>query len=316
MKGLSSSQKAALTGVVGSGSIRWNEPLSSWTTYRVGGPADALVTLLAVQELPRLLTVCCQQGIRWRALGRGSNILAADDGFRGVIIVLDGEFKYIVRQRQEGSRVLVKTGAAVSLPHLSGWCGDEGYGGLEFAVGIPGSVAGAVMMNAGAWGGEISQVVVAVELVGPDGVHLEQAGDLRFGYRCCHALRGQRQQRVISAVQFLLNDAEPEIVKKKMRDFRERRNSSQPVGQASGGCVFKNPPGLSAGRLIDEAGLKGLRIGDAMVSDVHANFLVNCGRARALEIAQLIEVVRARVMAATGVLLETELELLAAEGGP
>lgn len=311
---LSASLKAVLAEVVGERPILWEAPLASWTTYRIGGPADALVTLHDGAEVRQLLALCRREGIRWKVLGRGSNILASDDGFRGLIIVLEGKFKYIVRQQEAvENRPVVQVGAAVSLPRLADWCCTEGCGGLEFTAGIPGTVAGAVIMNAGAWGAEMSRIVGEVELLGPDGSVALKAAQLRFGYRCCLSLREEFGDLVIGKVQIILEKDQPEGIRKRMRELQQKRRISQPVGLASGGCVFKNPAGVSAGRLIDEAGLKGMRIGDAQISETHANFFVNRGRASAADMLALIRLVRDRVQETSGNILEMEIEFLPAE---
>lgn len=313
---LSSSQKAALTRAVGDRSVRWDVPLASRTTYRIGGPADALVTLLAVEELQRVLALCRSEGLRWKVVGRGSNILADDDGFRGVIIVLEGKFKYIVRQGPVTERqTIVHAGAAVGLPRLADWCSAEGLSGLEFAAGIPGSVAGAVIMNAGAWGEDMAGVVAAVELTGAEDTLVLDGQQLRLTYRCCESRSDWQADRVISAVLVRLKPEKQKVIKERMSQLLDKRRSSQPAGLPSGGCVFKNPPGMSAGRLIDEAGLKGTRIGDARVDETHGNFFVNCGAARAADIQALMKLVCERVYRHSGVRLEPELEFLPAEAG-
>ncbi|MBE0585816.1 MAG: UDP-N-acetylmuramate dehydrogenase [Desulfofustis sp.] len=312
---LSSSQKAALISVAGDRQVQWDVPLASRTTYRIGGPADALVTLLAVEELQRFLAVCRSEGLRWKVLGRGSNILAADDGFRGVIIVLEGKFKYIVRQQDLPERqVSVHAGAAVGLTRLAGWCAGEGLSGLEFAAGIPGTVAGAVLMNAGAWGGEMAGVVVALELTGAEDTVMLTRQQLQFSYRCCQSRRDWQADRVVSGVLVQLERERPEVIRERIRQVLDRRRISQPSRLPSGGCVFKNPPGMSAGRLIDEAGLKGTRVGDARVDETHANFFVNCGAARAADVQALMALVRERVLERSGITLEPEIEFLPGEG--
>ncbi len=311
---LSSSVQAALTGCTGERPIIWNAPLASWTTFRIGGPADALVTACDTAELRRILRFCDRERINWRVLGRGSNILAADSGFRGVIIVLDGKFKYIVRQQgADRDRPLIRVGAAVSLTRLAEWCRSEGYAGLEFAAGIPGTVAGAVIMNAGAWGGSMAQIVDTVDLVGIEGSASLTKDELHFAYRSCSRLKAERGRRVVGAVQFTLKRDVPERIGERMRELQEQRRASQPIGLASSGCIFKNPEGMSAGRIIDEAGLKGQRVGDAEVSAVHANFIVNRGRAQAADVLALIETVRDRVRKTHGVDLDLEIEVLSDE---
>ncbi len=196
---LSSSQKAVLTGVV-RGKIQWDAPLSAWTTYRIGGPADALVTLLDVEDLQEVLKFCRLEELRWKLLGRGSNILAADEGFGGIIIVLGEGFKYIGRdpERDEaGTRV--KSGAAVGLARLSSWCAESGLSGFEFASGIPGTVGGGVVMNAGAWGRSMGDVIRSIELVDHEKIEIISEKHLNFSYRTCRALAG-RKDAVVTGV--------------------------------------------------------------------------------------------------------------------
>lgn len=311
---LSGSLQSALSAVVEESRIEWDASLASRTTYRIGGPADALVTLLDTAELARVLAWCRQEAVPWKVLGHGSNILAADEGFRGVVIVLDGEFKYIVRQQQKRTvDELLRVGAAVGLPRLADWCCREGCRGVEFAAAIPGTVAGAVMMNAGAWGSEIAAIVEHIELIGPDGMTIVPAGDIKFSYRCCTTMRESFLNQVIGFVQLRLNRGEPERIKEKMAALSAQRRAGQPIGLPSAGCVFKNPPGNSAGWLIEQAGLKGLRIGDAQVSEQHGNIFVNRGHARSVDMLALIRTVRDRIYAASGVSLETEIEFFPEE---
>ena len=193
---MSSSQQAVLTGAV-RGKIRWDAPLSEWTTYRIGGPADALVTLLDVEDLQELLKLCLSLQLRWKLLGWGANILAADEGFRGIVIVLGDGFKYIGRDRQEDKEsTLVKSGAGVSLAKLSSWCADNGLSSFEFASGIPGTVGGGVVMNAGAWGRSMGDVVTEIELVDHEKIEIITEEHLGFSYRSCRALIGRNHSVV------------------------------------------------------------------------------------------------------------------------
>ena len=197
---MSSSQKAVLTGAI-RGKIRWDAPLSEWTTYRIGGPADALVTLLDVEDLQGVLRLCRRQKLRWKLLGRGSNILAADEGFRGIIIVLGEGFKYIGRDhQQDDEEVLLNTGAGVSLARLSSWCAEHGLSGFEFAAGIPGSVGGAVVMNAGGWGRSMADVIRQIEMVDHEKIENISEEHLGFSYRACRALAERKETVVTGAV--------------------------------------------------------------------------------------------------------------------
>ena len=306
---LSSSQKAVLTGAV-RGNIRWDVPLSELTTYRIGGPADALVTLLDVDDLQELLKLCISLQLRWKLLGWGANILASDDGFRGIVIVLGDGFKYIGRDRQEGEEsIQVKNGAGVSLAKLASWCADSGLSGFEFASGIPGTLGGAVVMNAGAWGRSMADVVTQIELVDHEQIEIINEEHLGFSYRTCRALVG-RNQSVVTGVAMCFKKGDPEQIRETIKTLKEKRQQRQPYGKPTCGSVFKNPEGTSAGRLIDEAGLKGLRIGDAEVSHKHANFIENCGKATARDVQELIDEIRNKVLQNSGVELIPEVQLL------
>jgi len=306
---LSSSQKAVLTGVV-RGKIQWDAPLSAWTTYRIGGPADALVTLLDVEDLQEVLKFCRLEELRWKLLGRGSNILAADEGFGGIVIVLGEGFKYIGRdpERDQGSN-WVKSGAGVGLARLSSWCADSGLSGFEFASGIPGTVGGGVVMNAGAWGRSMADVIRSIELVDHDKIEIISEKHLNFSYRTCRVLAG-RKNAVVMGVTMSFKTAAPEQIKETIRTLKEKRKERQPYGQPNCGSVFRNPEEISAGQLIDEAGLKGRRIGDAAVSEKHANFIVNCGQASAHDVLALIDEIKERVMQTSGVELIPEVQFL------
>ena len=306
---LSSSQKAVLTGVV-RGKIQWDAPLSAWTTYRIGGPADALVTLLDVDDLQEVLQFCRLEELRWKLLGRGSNILAADEGFGGIVIVLGEGFKYIGRdpERDQGSN-WVKSGAGVGLARLSSWCADSGLSGFEFASGIPGTVGGGVVMNAGAWGRSMADVIRSIELVDQEKIEIISEKHLNFSYRTCRALAG-RKNAVVTGVTMSFKTAAPEQIKETIRTLKEKRKERQPYGQPNCGSVFRNPEKISAGKLIDEAGLKGRRIGDAAVSEKHANFIVNCGQASAHDVLALIDEIKEKVMQTSGVELIPEVQFL------
>ncbi len=306
---LSSSQKAVLTGVV-RGKIQWDAPLSAWTTYRIGGPADALVTLLDVEDLQEVLKLCRLEELRWKLLGRGSNILAADEGFGGIVIVLGEGFKYIGRdpERDQGSN-WVKSGAGVGLARLSSWCADSGLSGFEFASGIPGTVGGGVVMNAGAWGRSMADVIRSIELVDHDKIEIISEKHLNFSYRTCRVLAG-RKNAVVTGVTMSFKTAAPEQIKETIRTLKEKRKERQPYGQPNCVSVFRNPEEISAGKLIDEAGLKGRRIGDAAVSEKHANFIVNCGQASAHDVLALIDEIKEKVMQTSGIELIPEVQFL------
>ncbi len=306
---LSSSQKAVLTGVV-RGKIQWDAPLSAWTTYRIGGPADALVTLLDVEDLQEVLKFCRLEELRWKLLGRGSNILAADEGFGGIIIVLGEGFKYIGRDPERAQKSnWVKSGAGVGLARLSSYCADSGLSGFEFASGIPGTVGGGVVMNAGAWGRSMSEVIRSIDLVDHEKIEIISEKHLNFSYRTCRALAG-RKDAVVTGVTMSFKTAAPEQIRETVRTLKEKRKERQPYGQPNCGSVFRNLEEISAGKLIDDAGLKGRRIGDAAVSEKHANFIVNCGQATAQDVLALIDEIKEKVMQTSGVELIPEVQFL------
>jgi UDP-N-acetylmuramate dehydrogenase len=307
---MSSSQKAALTGVV-RGKIQWDAPLSAWTTFRIGGPADALVTLLDVRALQAVLGFCHREGLRWKILGRGSNILAADAGFQGIIIVLGKGFKYIARhKREDHGPELVDVGAGVGLARLSYWSAERGLSGCEFASGIPGSIGGAVAMNAGAWGRSMADVVDRIEVVDHAGVEIIGNEELGFDYRVCRGLELRERRGVVSAAVMKLTSMPVEHIKQTMRTLSWKRKQSQPPGSASGGSVFRNPEGVSAGQLIEAAGLKGRSVGGAEISTKHANFIINRDNATARDVQKLIDIAREAVFKTSAIELITELELL------
>lgn len=279
------------------------EPLAQKTTMRVGGAARLYAEPASVTDLQTLLRAASAQSMAVFPLGRGSNLIIPDEGVDGLVVSLAHKFWASFERRADGS---VRAGAGLRLKELCGHAAKAGVGGLEFLEGIPGSVGGALRMNAGAMGGWMFDLVEAVELMSLDGrpVTLTKA-QMHVGYRHCAELQ---DAIALAAVLRPAKVGEAELIKRQMETYAQKRRESQPR-EASAGCVFKNPPGTSAGRLIDEAGLKGLRVGDAEVSPVHANFIVNRGGASAADIIELVRRVRAQVRQAKGVELEPEVLL-------
>lgn len=307
---MSSSQKAVLARAV-RGKILWDVPLSAWTTYRIGGPADALVTLLDGDDLQEVLKLCHLHELDWKLLGKGSNILASDAGFRGLVLVLGDGFKQIDCRTDNGPQVCqVRAGAGVSLARLSSWCAENGWSGFEFASGIPGTLGGGVVMNAGAWGRSMADVVCQLELVDRENREIINAPHLGFSYRTCRAY-SERKTMVVIAATLTFKAEKPEQIRETIRTLHHKRKERQPYGLPNGGSVFKNPDGLSAGKLIDDAGLKGRRVGDAEVSEKHANFIVNRGQATARDVLTLMEEIKERVLQTSGIELVPEVQFLA-----
>lgn len=286
------------------GQVLEDEPLARHTTMKVGGPADVFVDAACEEDVAAVRRLACETGTKLRVIGAGSNILVSDRGVRGIVLRLGRNFRAV---RFDGERAVCEAGAG--LPRLAGLAAARGLSGLEFAGGIPGTVGGAVVMNAGAHGSDVSRVIERVFLVDAQGERIElRAEEMGFSYRRS-LLSGRDDLTVVGGV-FRLAPDDPEAIRARMDAFAQRRRKTQPLGVPSSGSVFKNPPGDYAGRLIEAAGLKGTRVGQAMVSPVHGNFIVNCGGATADDVLRLIERVRQRVLAEFGIELQLEVELI------
>jgi len=291
--------------------VRWDCLLSSFTSFVIGGPAAALIEVNSKYLLQQLLDFCHMEEIDWRVIGGGTNLLVRDKGYDGVVIHLGKGFKQVThRIVSENGGVIVEAGAGFGLSRLAGWCADQGFSGLEFASGIPGCLGGAIIMNAGAWGAEVGDVLSAVELVGRSSKQLIQKEQLHFGYRCWHDYRDECAKQVVTKAVFTLQSESIERVKERCRIIRKKRNQSQPRGNKSCGSFFKNPENDYAGRLIDACGLKGARIGGAMVSKKHGNFFINAGDATAKDMILLMELVQEKVEKCHGIHLEPEVHFL------
>jgi len=278
-----------------------NVPLARLTSLKVGGPARFLFEPRSIAELSSLCETLTAQGTLFRVIGGGTNIVAGDAGFPGAVIRLAGEF---CRLAFDG--VLAVAGAAVPLPRLVRECAERGLSGAEGLVGIPGTVGGALVMNAGGRWGEIGPITKSVRILTPAGqVDSVDRSRISFSYRRS-SLRGSI---VLSAV-FELAAGDRGAVERTTRSFLDRKRASQDLAAWSAGCIFRNPPaGPPAGALIDQAGLKGFGIGGAGISFVHANFIINTGSATADDVRTLADLVRARVREKFGVDLEFEVEL-------
>jgi UDP-N-acetylenolpyruvoylglucosamine reductase len=283
--------------------LRRNEPLDKRTTLRAGGPADIYFEPPTVEALQLALDLCARFNTPWTAIGRGSNLLIRDGGIRGLVLSL--QQPAFSALEFDGERV--EAGAGVRLKNLAVEARKRGLSGFEFLEGIPGSLGGALRMNAGAMGSWAFDVVDRVRFVDGEGrLRDEPASAMQARYRECPLLRGA------IAVGAILHGHpdDADAIAHRMETNSRRRWETQP-NQPSAGCIFKNPgPNLPAGRLIEELGLKGARVGAAMVSDVHANFIVNLGGAAAADVLALIEMVRDRALKERGVALETEVEIL------
>ena len=292
-----------LEDVLGDG-VRFEVPMARHTSLGVGGPADALATPADRDELAALLALLAEHQLRHLFLGKGFNTLVRDQGIEGVVIQLTRLRRIAERP---GGRLRVEVG--VSHAQLTSFCVERGLAGLEFGAGIPGTVGGWLAMNAGIGTREMVDVVREVEVMSPSGRHRRHLvqDTLRFGYR---ALRGLAPGSALISTLLEVTPAEPELIRAEVERLLARRAATQPLDVPSCGSVFKNPPGDFAGRLIEAAGLKGERIGGAEISSVHGNFIANRGGATARDVLELIERARRAIAEASGIELETEVQIV------
>lgn len=281
--------------------LREHEPMARHTTFRVGGPARLMALPHSEEEAATAVRTAVSLGLHPVFLGNGSNLLVADQGVEAFIIkIMDG----LTLCRAEGERLTV--GGGLLLARAANAALEQGLTGLEFAHGIPGSAGGAVTMNAGAYHGEMAQVVSRVICLTPGG-ETEEVTEFGFGYRHSNFEDGIR---LILRVEFTLKQGKPEEIRARMNDLMERRRAKQPLEYPSAGSTFKRPEGYFAAALIDQCGLKGLSVGGAQVSEKHAGFLINRGGATCSDILKLVDLVRKEVLRQTGVTLELEIKTL------
>lgn len=286
--------KTALSGI--RGEVTFDASLAALTSLGIGGPADALVSPADVHDVCRIVRQAQMARIPVMALG-GTNLLVQDGGIRGIVLSL-GHLAAIEREETR----LVFAEAGVRMPVLLGFAGHHGLSGLEWAAGIPGTVGGAVVMNAGTKLGVMQDCLDAIQMVDPEGrLVTYAAADVAFAYRSVSLPEG-----VVVGAWLRLTPASRETIESRTKSYLQYRKQSQPLSQPNAGSVFKNPQGTTAGRLIEEAGLKGHRVGDAEVSTKHANFIVNLGQARSTDVLRLIETVQQAVFQRTGTMLELE----------
>ncbi len=281
-------------------SYTMQEPMSKHTTFKIGGNADMFVSVSNTEQLKAVVTSCKDNDIPLFILGRGSNLLISDEGMCGVVLTLDGEFKDISSKENT-----IICGAGANLTKLCVFALSESLSGLEFAYGIPGSVGGAAYMNAGAYGGEMKDVVASVTHMTPNGdIVTLDASELQFSYR--HSVY-KNTDDIILFVTMNLQPADNAEIKAKMDDYINRRKSKQPLEYPSAGSVFKRPQGNFAGTLIEQCGLKGKTIGGAQVSQKHAGFIINVGDATCEDVLNLVRFVQDTVRTHTGYFLECEI---------
>ena len=283
--------------------LKYNEPMSRHTSFRIGGGAEVMAFPRNREELAEILEACSHLEVKPAVLGAGTNVLAPDEGLRGVVICLRDCLDGI--QRLDDHRIRVMAG--VTMTRAAVFAANAGLGGMEFAHGIPGTVGGGVYMNAGAYGGEIMNICKCVEIMDFSGNIQHIAGEnMGFSYR--HSVLEEMDAIVISAT-FALEIADPEAVKAKMRELQAKRSASQPLDLPSAGSAFKRPVGGYAAALIDQAGLKGFQVGGAAISTKHAGFAVNLGGATAADVKCLLQKVSDIVYEKNGIRLEPEVRI-------
>ena len=277
------------------------DQLANHTTYRIGGPAKHFSFYQTIEDLQNVLGNIIKQGLSWFILGNGSNILVSDDGFPGVVIKLGGEFKKVVFGQDS-----VQVGAGVLLPSLSRHCLARGWGGFEFMCGIPGTIGGAVRINAGTKQGEIRDHIISATVLTPAGeIKTLTKDEMGFSYR--HSRLAETRDIVLSATFTKPYAAEKTDIREKIKEVIASRRQKQPRIKRNCGSVFKKPPGgKPAGWYIDQAGLKGYRVGDAIIAHEHANWIVNLGNAKAVDVKAIISHVQETVFQKFGIMLERE----------
>ena len=282
--------------------LRFDEPLSKHNYFGIGGNAAAYFEVSTTDELAYVAQLKKRWEVPVAIVGRGSNLLVSDAGYRGIVVRLIGEFN-----RLKFAQNRVDVGAGVSLPRLSKTAASRGLSGVEFALGIPGSVGGGLIMNAGAWGSNFGDLVERVQVMTDEGELIDLGhDDAQFSYR--HS--GLKPYFCVTGAMLTLTPGDVEEVDNLMQDLYNQKITSQPFAEENAGCMFKNPPGYSAGKLIDECGLKGYRVGGAEVSTVHGNFILNLDNATAQDVLSLVRHIQDHVKRERGVALEVEVQLL------
>ena len=297
-------QKKELQGIAGH-RMRFQCALAPHTTFKVGGPVDALYDAETQEELRAVLRYLKRASLPFMTVGLGSNLLVRDGGLDGVVIRLKGDLARI--ETEKTPTPCLRVGAGTPIPQLMAFCRESGFSGLEFLAGIPGTVGGAVAMNAGAFGRETQSRVASVDLLDPMGeIRTRRREDLRFSYRALALEAGL----VILRVRLRVRPEGGRQVGERIAAYLKKRKASQPLEYPSAGSVFKNPAADYAGRLIERAGLKGTRIGGAVISKKHANYIVNTGGATAEDVLALVRLAQQAVKQASGIALEPEIRVV------
>ena len=294
---------AALAGLVPEENILVNEPMKKHTTFRIGGAAACYVKIENADQLVQVQSCLQKINVPMLVLGNGSNLLVSDEGFDGVVVEICDKMNDI---RVEGTTLVVQAGALMS--KIARVAYDNGLTGFEFAAGIPGTIGGGVVMNAGAYGGELKQVVTSVKMLNADGKLVEYSGEnMEFGYRTSIV---KKQPLIVVEVTIQLKEGDKAAIKELMDDLAFRRRDKQPLEYPSAGSTFKRPEGYFAGELIMKAGLRGYRVGGAQVSEKHCGFVINAGDATASDVLELMDHVKKTVWDTFGVELEPEVIII------
>ncbi|HOP92464.1 MAG TPA: UDP-N-acetylmuramate dehydrogenase [Acetivibrio thermocellus] len=289
--------------IAGQENVKLDEPMKNHTSFKVGGPADILVTPVSVSQLSQILKLCKNKSVPVFVMGNGTNLIVRDKGIRGVVVkIFDNLNQFTVKDD------IITAYAGILLSRVSTIAYENGLTGLEFACGIPGTLGGAVAMNAGAYGGEMKDVVVETEYMDKDGeIRVVRDDGHQFGYRTSFI---QKNSGIVIKTLMKLKKGNKEEIKALMDDLTQRRQEKQPLEMPSAGSIFKRPEGYFAGKLIEDCGLRGHRIGGAEVSQKHCGFIVNTGDAKAKDILDLIEYIRNTVKMKFGVDMQTEVRIV------
>lgn len=286
------------------GTIKENEPMANHTTMKIGGPADLFIEPSSIENLAKTMDLIRQHKIKWTAIGRGSNLLVSDGGIEGAVIKLG---RGMDEMELNGSEL--KAGGGYSLVALSTIISKKGLSGLEFASGIPGSIGGAVYMNAGAHGSDISQILTQAHILFEDGkMEWLSNEEMEFSYRT--SILQKKRPGIVAEAVFQLKEGDRELISSAMQKNKDYRKETQPWNYPCAGSIFRNPLPDYAGQLIEKAGMKGHSIGGAQISDMHGNFIVNAGDAKAEDVLALIQHVKDTIFDLYGVKMETEVEII------
>ncbi|RJR19255.1 MAG: UDP-N-acetylmuramate dehydrogenase [Nitrospiraceae bacterium] len=289
------------------GVMKFNEPLSSHTSLGIGGPVDIMVFPEDPLSLKNVLLVAEKENIPLFVIGAGTNLIAPDGRIEGIAVSLKAFRSIELTQDSDENNVVLFAGSGVPLPMLVNYARKYGYSGIEALAGIPGYVGGAIYMNAGSFGVEISDVIISVSIMDPHGgIAILDKDNLGFSYRSS----GLPEGSVILSANIILRKDDPAEVERRIKEYSGRKKASQPLGEMSAGCVFKNPVGEAAGRLIEAAGCKGMKKGGVEVSSLHANYFINKGGATCRDFVELMEEVKEMVREHSGIVLQPEVKLI------